>query len=162
MDPVTQTCGCGGVVPREDGPTHPYLAAAPGCWRLYGELTLRLAGPGTAQPSHVDCYAAQHPGGAEVDRRQRASVAVHLVALCARLERGVPAERLNRVRSRVTATVLAARGLPDWPLLAAPEAFGPVTAAGLHGFSHESSLGVVGLVRAPRVGAGLDAGGPGR
>lgn len=130
-----QTCGCGALVPHEDGPVHAYMQAAPACWRRYGELSVRLMalGPEVSQPSHVDCFAVQHPGGADRDRRQRASVAVHLVALCLRLERDVPAGQLTRLRRRTSSVVLPALGIGDWPLLPPPARHGDVTAATLHG-----------------------------
>ncbi|WP_274534519.1 DUF5946 family protein [Micromonospora sp. CB01531] len=126
-----ERCGCGGLVPVEGGPRHPYMESAPACWRLYGELTIRLLAlsPAAAQPSHVDCFATQHTGGADNDRRQRSSIAVHLVALCARIERGITAVQLQRLRPRVSATVLPTLGMDDWPLLTPPDDYGELTVA---------------------------------
>ncbi len=64
------------------------MVSAPGCWQAYGEVAVRaMQEPRTAlRHSHVDCFAAQHPTDAATERRQRQSVAVHLVALCLRLE----------------------------------------------------------------------------
>ncbi len=83
--------GCGATVLAADGPSHPYLPAAPGCWALYcglqpwyGELRGE-AGITTIQDL-VDAYAAQH--AASSDRRNRQSVAVHLMSLCLGVERG--------------------------------------------------------------------------
>ena len=90
--------GCGAAVPDIDGPVHAYMRAAPGCWALYGSLlTWRssLSGPPgvTASQYLVDTYAVQHATNPE--RRNRQSVAVHLMSLCAALEHGIPAVRLR-------------------------------------------------------------------
>jgi Family of unknown function (DUF5946) len=79
------------VVPGTDGPVHAYMPAVPGCWELFCSLAdwkARLAGPGmiTAAQDLMDAYAAQHPNSS--DRRNRQSVAVHLMSLCLGLERG--------------------------------------------------------------------------
>lgn len=142
-----ETCGCGGVVPREFGAAHPYMVSAPACWRMFGELGIRVMAVGSAasERSDVDCFAVQHTAGAATDRRQRSSIAVHLVALCARLERGVPPERVQRLRGRVSDTVLPALGMSEWPVLADPAAFGPVTVAGLHALpEQELAEGIAG------------------
>lgn len=129
-------------MPREFGATHPYMESAPACWRMYGEIGIRVMamGPAASERSHVDCFAVQHTGGAATDRRQRSSMAVHLVALCARLERGVAPDRVQRLRGRVSDTVLPALGMTEWPLLADPGAFGAVTVARLHALP-EQELG---------------------
>lgn len=125
--------GCGGAVPDIDGPAHAYMESSPGCWQWFGELN--AAGAYTADAADlvrghaVDCFAAQHPGGAAVDRRQRQSVAVHLTALCLVREFGLPAGRLSRARQRMGATVLPRLGLADWPYLEPPPTLGPVTVA---------------------------------
>jgi hypothetical protein len=72
-----------------DGPTHAYIGGNAGCWATWGELQARAyADPGLAavMPLAVDAYAAQHPG--VEGRRSAQSVWVHLVSLCAILERG--------------------------------------------------------------------------
>lgn len=114
--------GCGGIVPDVAGATHAYMLASPGCWQTYTELLARTPGGGLP---HVDAYAAQHPGGADRDLRQRRSVAVHLTALCLGIEFGI--DRLDVLRSRLSATVLPRLGLAEWPLLPAPESRGAVT-----------------------------------
>lgn len=129
-------CRCGGRVASEQGPTHAYMQAAPGCWRLYGELTVKLRehdGLEALLCSHVDCFAAQHVEGADVDRRQRRSVAVHLVALGLHLEHGMTGPALSRARQPASAVVLPAFGLGDWPLLEPPPSLGRLTVADLHG-----------------------------
>src|SRR4051794_7979712 len=92
---MTVTCmGCGGAVADIDGPTHKYVVALPGCWRLFGDVTARAFGAdggGAAHQLTVDAYMVQHPGNAATDRRQRQSVAVHLCSLYLQLVAGVPA-----------------------------------------------------------------------
>jgi hypothetical protein len=111
--------GCGGLVPDLDGPVHAYMLASPGCWALYAALEDWKAGlPGSDRPTLAqyltDSYAAQHP--ANPDRRNRQSVAIHLMSLCASLESGVPGERL-----RYLLGTWAGR---DYPLLTPqPEAY---------------------------------------
>ena len=121
--------GCGGSVPAVDGPTHPYMVASPGCWAVYGRVLARPIHPTTPvlHWHHVDCYAVQHPGGAEHDRRQRSSVAVHLISLCLLHEFGQPPEQAAARRGRFSATVLPRLGRTDWPYLSAPHALGATT-----------------------------------
>lgn len=123
--------GCGGLVADDAGPTHAYMLAAPGCWSLYGEWSAtRAFDPATdafARTHHVDCYAVQHPGNADVDRRQRQSIAVHLIALCLHFDFQEPLSRANVHRSTASDTVLAALGLDDWPYLATPAGAADVT-----------------------------------
>lgn len=128
--------GCGGLVPDTGGPTHPYMRSSPGCWQLYGELGARWQQHpedtrGEAR-HHVDAYAVQHPGGAEHDRRQRQSVAVHLIALCRLLEGGVGGRRASRERGRTSEVVLGRLSMLDWPYLTAPHNLGAVTVADVH------------------------------
>lgn len=87
----TVTCaGCGAHVDDIEGPIHAYMTAAPGCWALHGQLVLRGlewgAGRGTVQ-CRTDAYAAQH--ATNPDPRNRQSVAVHLMSLCATFELGL-------------------------------------------------------------------------
>ena len=127
--------GCGGLVPRSTGSTHPYMRASPGCWQVYGEVGVRLHGRGDGRPArwhHVDAYAVQHPGGAEHDRRQRQSVAVHLITLCLLLEghRSPPPTPVRR--GSTSRVVLRQLGLADWPFLEPPHHLGAVTVADVH------------------------------
>lgn len=89
--------GCGALVPDEAGPTHRYMDASPGCWRLYGELLAReYEDYARFAPVHrltVDAYAAQHPG--TPSPQAIGSVGVHLVRLHLQLERGLPHEEAN-------------------------------------------------------------------
>ena len=80
---------CGAVVPDMDGPVHAYVPSAPGCWAAFGALRAdgMLRFPGSeANNLVVDAFMAQHPGDG-LDRRDRQSVFVHLVSLCAVIER---------------------------------------------------------------------------
>ena len=87
--------GCGALVSATHGPVHAYMLAAPGCWALYGStLEEQHANDAGRQPEVsqwlVDAYAAQH--ATNTDRRNRQSVALHLVSLCAAFEHSMPAE----------------------------------------------------------------------
>lgn len=115
--------GCGALVTRLDGPRHAYLNASAGCWAalcLALEWKAQLPGDEAVAIAQdlVDAYAVQHPGG--YDRRNRQSVAVHLMSLCAATEAGADA-RTRRAR------------IGDWThrvhpeLLPSPRSF-PITA----------------------------------
>jgi CTP:molybdopterin cytidylyltransferase MocA len=107
--------GCGGLFePLPGGETHEYLESVPGCWAAFSEVLAREFGDpayGWIHRHTVDAYAAQHPG---VDgRRQRQSVAIHLIGLCQWLEHGLSADRI------IAATgVLTHRD--TWPWLTPP------------------------------------------
>jgi len=120
----TRCPGCGALVPDISGPTHQYVPSAPGCWRVFGEVQAdqlrRFAYP-PAQRLVVDAYMAQHPGDGR-DRRERQSVFVHLVALCAVLERALPADLVTRLM----AALVQARA-DEVPLLAPPVEPGRLT-----------------------------------
>ena len=80
---------CGALVPDMDRPVHAYVPSAPGCWAAFGALRAdeMLRFPGSdANNLVVDAFMAQHPGDG-MDRRDRQSVFVHLVSLCAVIER---------------------------------------------------------------------------
>lgn len=84
--------GCGAVVPERNGPTHPYMLSAAGCWEQYCSLEAWKAGLIGEQAiatiqDLVDSYGVQH--ATNPDRRNRESVAVHLMSLCAGRERGL-------------------------------------------------------------------------
>lgn len=103
-DPSRIRCPqCAALVPDVDGQVHGYVPAAPGCWRIFGEVQAdemqRFAYP-DAHRLVVDAYMAQHPGDGG-DRRDRQSVFCHLCSLYARLEVGMPAVRANEVLRRV-------------------------------------------------------------
>ena len=76
------------------GPVHAYMHASPGCWMLYcgledwkASLTADHDAPTLIQHL-VDSYAVQH--AANPDRRNRQSVAVHLMSLCDPWNRASP------------------------------------------------------------------------
>ena len=119
--------GCAALVPDVAGPTHAYMRSAPGCWALFGELGITVTGSGGEL--YVDAFAAQHPGGARTDRRQRQSVAVHLVALCLVLDLGLTWPPLEVVRGRTGRLALPAGA--DWPYLEPPRFEGRLAVADL-------------------------------
>ena len=95
----TEQCvGCGAIVPRMEGPIHPYMTSAPGCWAMHGELSARHLSDPTAvryRQLCVDAYAVQHPGTPGPQAIQ--SVALHLVSLHAQLERGFSLRQAMRL-----------------------------------------------------------------
>jgi Family of unknown function (DUF5946) len=108
------------MVPDTAGPVHAYLPAPPGCWALYCGLedwkaSLAAGHDAPTLIQHlVDSYAVQH--AANPDRRNRQSVAVHLMSLCASVEQGIPGARLRHM--------IAAWTGREYPLLVPrPEAF---------------------------------------
>lgn len=98
--------------------THPYIGASPACWAAFGGLMAReFSDPsyGAVHRHTVDVYAAQHPG---VDgRRQRQSVAVHLVAICGWLEHEMGPDALLPMTTRLTDYKR------EWPRLEPPTAY---------------------------------------
>ena len=88
---ATERCpGCGVELAPIDGPTHAYIGASPACWARFGELLAREFGDPAYFRAHqltVDAYAVQHPGRPE--RRAIQSVGLHLMTLCAVIERGL-------------------------------------------------------------------------
>lgn len=129
---------CHALVPDMDGPTHAYIGANAGCWAAWGHLQARAyADPGLAavMPLAVDAYAAQHHG--VEGRRQAQSVWVHLVSLCAILERG---------RSPVDGIRLKQDLLRDDPVfawLAPPADPGAVTVLDVAGTVGEATVAAV-------------------
>ncbi len=92
--------GCGALVPNTTGDVHAYIMASPGCWQLYCDLqdwrnSLSDVQDVTAVQDLVDAYAAQH--ATNPDRRNRQSVAVHLLSLCASLEFSIPGTQRRRM-----------------------------------------------------------------
>lgn len=93
----TESCGCGAVVPVADVPTHPYIGASPGCWKIYGDVLGREYGDLRNPAWHrltVDAYAVQHPG--TESRRARQSVAIHLIALHWVIDQGLEPRFVTR------------------------------------------------------------------
>jgi hypothetical protein len=116
--------GCGAPVPDEEGPTHRYLGASPGCWRLYGEVLGReYADYPRFAPVHrltVDAYAAQHPG--TPSPQSVGSVAAHLIRLHLQLECGLPHDRANDAMLGISS-----RSKEDFVWLDPPDDLGDVT-----------------------------------
>jgi CTP:molybdopterin cytidylyltransferase MocA len=108
--------GCGARYPRHPtDETHAYIGASPACWAAFGELLAREFGDpayGWIHRHTVDVYTVQHPG--TDDRRQRQSVALHLIGLCHWLEHGMDMRRLNPITQRL------ASENRDWPWLTPP------------------------------------------
>ena len=111
--------GCGELyLPTTSTEAHEYIGASPGCWLTFTELLAReYADPayGVVHRHTVDIYAVQHPG--TDGRRQRQSVALHLVALCHWLEHGLTAAELNPI----TRTLVSSKA--DWPWLTPPDRY---------------------------------------
>jgi CTP:molybdopterin cytidylyltransferase MocA len=123
LERLTEPCpGCGArYLPHAVDETHPYIGASPACWATFGEILAReFADPafGLMHRHTVDVYAVQHPGSD--DRRQRQSVALHLVGLCQWLEHGVAMPALNAATQRLAAADRA------WPWLPPPARY-PMT-----------------------------------
>lgn len=117
MHPSVTCPGCGLRSGVTGGPTHAYIGASAGCWARYGELLAQGMGGQLA----VDTYAAQHPGVEQ--RRASQSVAVHLISICAALERGSPAHHAVPLIRRA----LASRAV--WPWLPLESPVGSITVA---------------------------------
>ena len=95
--------GCGAMVPGGDGLIHAYMLSAPGCWERYCSLEEWKSGLAGAASigivqDLVDSFAVQHATSS--DRRNTQSVAVHLISLCAGLERGVTGRERRRLIGR--------------------------------------------------------------
>ena len=124
------TCpSCGAVCDDVGGPVHPYMAATPGCWAAFGGLQAHEIAQFGYPPTHglvVDAYAASHGGDAS-ERRDRQSVCIHLMALCAVLERDETSRGRIALLQRATARKL------DWPALDRP--------AGVPALAHTHAAG---------------------
>jgi CTP:molybdopterin cytidylyltransferase MocA len=123
LERITEPCpGCGArYLPQVVDEMHPYIGASPACWSTFGELLAREFGDVTFGRIHrqsVDVYAVQHPGAD--DRRQRQSVALHLIGLCHWLERGIEFDRLTAITQRL------ANDDRPWPWLTPPVGY-PMT-----------------------------------
>jgi hypothetical protein len=108
------------------------VPSSPGCWKAFGELQADEASRFGYPPVHrviVDAYMAQHPGDGG-DRRDRQSVFVHLVGLCAVLERG----RRSPYVTKLLGQVIRTRHW-EFPVLQREEGPGPVTVPAMIGAS---------------------------
>ena len=123
----TEACpGCGLVLPRSAGPTHPYIGASAACWALYGEVLAREFQDRERFGVHqltVDTYAVQHPGTPEP--RAARSVALHLATLALFLERGADPARGPLLHRRLV-------GRLDETWLEPPSPNGTLTVADVH------------------------------
>jgi CTP:molybdopterin cytidylyltransferase MocA len=124
---ITEPCpGCGArYLPQLPDETHPYIGASPACWATFGEVLAREFENVTFGRVHrhtVDVYSVQHPGSDE--RRQRQSVALHLIGLCHWLEHDLAVDRLNAITQRL------ANEDRTWPWLDPPASF-PMTVGDL-------------------------------
>lgn len=120
---VKACLGCGALVPDTQGPVHKYVPSSPGCWKTFGEVQAAEAQRFGHPPAHrvvVDAYMAQHPGDG-TDRRDRQSVFVHLVGLCAVLEHRLPDSYATKLLGQMI------RQHRDFPILQRDEGPGPLT-----------------------------------
>ena len=91
--------GCGIDLPDIEGSVHAYMAVSPACWDMFNKSMVLHYEQAAYWPSHqtlVDAYALQHSPGP--DARARQSTAVHIAALCARIENGATDRQLIRLR----------------------------------------------------------------
>ena len=106
--------GCDDRYLPVEGPTRGYLyRRVSACWQAFNEVIAREFGDaayGVVHRHTVDTYAVQHPG--TDDRRERQSVAVHLIGLCHWLEHGHLGEPSC---TRITQALATANA--DWPWL---------------------------------------------
>lgn len=94
---------CGATVPVvENGSTHPYFGASPGCWALYTAMLGREFDNWDAETHRlsVDTYAVQHPGTPSPQAIN--SVGVHLTALCLTFEKQIPVSQVIRLMGRLS------------------------------------------------------------
>lgn len=115
---------CGALVPEIDGPVHRYVPSSPGCWQTFAEVQADEMTRFRYPPAHrivVDAYMAQHPGDGS-DRRDRQSVFLHLVGLCAVLAMEIPVAISTQAFER-----LLAIHHDDFPFLQRGADRGPLT-----------------------------------
>ncbi len=119
---------CGALCADVDGPTHPYMVAPAGCWAAFGALQADEMARFGYPPVHgliVDAYAASH-GGDGSARRDRQSVCIHLIALCAVIDGA------ETPRGRIALLQRLTKRKIEWPRLKRP--------AGLPGLSHTHAV----------------------
>jgi CTP:molybdopterin cytidylyltransferase MocA len=119
LEALAEPCpGCGArFAPSDSTETHEYIGASPACWAAFGELLAREFGDpayGSIHRHTVDVYTVQHPGRDE--RRERQSVALHLIGLCHWLEHDLGMMQLNTLTQRL------ASERREWPWLPPPPA----------------------------------------
>ncbi len=95
---------CGALVPDIDGPVHEYMASAPGCWKIYGDILAKEYATENYDPIvhriTVDTYAVQHPGIPE--RRAINSVNLHLLRLFLIFEKDLETSKANSVMKQIS------------------------------------------------------------
>lgn len=107
--------GCGSPFPPETGPVHAYLAVSPACWACFNASMVLHYSDVTYWPAHqvlTDAYALQHSSGD--DPRARRSAALHLVALFAQCQLGLPHDRIAALRKAIAAESIQYTFRP-WP-----------------------------------------------
>lgn len=123
--------GCGGRFADTDGPTHRYMASAPGCWACFGEVLAREYSDIHYHAVHrltVDAYALQHPGQPALQTVR--SVALHGISLCAIFEEGVSLNQATPIIQK------AAKHKERFVWLPPPASMGPLTIADVHQAQH--------------------------
>ena len=135
LEGLTERCpGCAALFePMPDGPTHEYIGASAACWAAFGELLAREFQDATYGWIHrhtVDTYAVQHPGAD--GRRQRQSVAVHLIGLCHWLEHGMSSSQLTPITQALTSEPR------EWPWLEPPDSYAMTVTDALGAIDGES------------------------
>jgi hypothetical protein len=99
------TCfSCGALVPDIAGPVHKYLASAPGCWNMYGEILAKEYAVENYDPIlhriTVDAYAVQHPG---VPSKQTINSAnFHLIRLYSIYEKDLDPAHASTIMKNVS------------------------------------------------------------
>src|SRR4051812_41313815 len=96
---------CSGSGSDSDGPTHEYMGAPAGCWKIFGDVLAKEYSDREYWKVHrltVDAYAAQHPSGD--DPRQIQSVMVHLLALHLTLDKKLPEDKVRKTMDFVIKT----------------------------------------------------------
>ena len=133
--------GCGTSTPDTAGPVHAYMDSSPGCWQIYGELlewkdSLRGAEAMASAQQLVDSYAVQH--SANPDPRNRQSVTVHLMSLCAWIDLDISGNRRR--------TMIGDWTHRDYPLLAPCPDHYPITVRSVIDASEDERPRVIDLM----------------
>lgn len=111
------------MVPDIDGPTHKYLGASPGCWKLYGDVLAKEYSDIEYMKVHrltVDAYSLQHVGTESPQTIQ--SMNVHLIALCAAVQHGIVHDAISKIMDRCVRSRMS-----DFFWLTPPASFGTIT-----------------------------------
>jgi len=114
---------CKALVTNISGPTHAYLGASAGCWKIYGDILAKEYSDPDHMKVHrltVDAYAVQHPGIPAPRAIQ--SVNVHLLALFLILEKKCDFKSATYAMGRL---IEKNKGKFIW--LAPPKSLGKIT-----------------------------------